>query len=46
MQLDDEWLTKIQIVVGQDNPHEEVNQCFAFDLKVIVTGLSRLDRGC
>lgn len=31
--MDSEWLTKIQIVVGQDNPNTEVNQCFAFDLK-------------
>lgn len=31
--LDSEWLTKIQIVVGQDNPYTEVNQGFAFDLK-------------
>lgn len=33
LQMDGEWLTKIQIVVGQDNPHAEVNQGFAFDLK-------------
>ncbi|HHX86554.1 MAG TPA: hypothetical protein GX693_00055, partial [Firmicutes bacterium] len=33
LHLDNEWLTKIQIVVGQDNPYTEVNQGFAFDLK-------------
>lgn len=33
LQMGNEWLTQIQIVIGQDNPTEQVNQSYAFDLK-------------